>query len=91
MPLRFPLINVKDNFNQTDVLLSCTHTDDHPNSAPNNASGSQLTKPDAVSTVPSTVRGDWVLFHPVYTQEELKAVEVNMPGSFKPSYNNLPC
>jgi len=29
-----------------------------------------------VSTVPSTVRGDWVLFHPVYTQEELKAVEV---------------
>lgn len=23
------------------------------------------------------LRGDWVLFHPVYTQEELKAVEVN--------------
>lgn len=37
---------------------------------------SQLTKPDAVSTVPTMVRGDWVLFHPVYTQEELKAVEV---------------
>ncbi|KAJ7279970.1 AOX, alternative oxidase mitochondrial precursor [Mycena rebaudengoi] len=35
-----------------------------------------LTKPDAVSTVPTMVRGDWVLFHPVYTQEEIKAVEV---------------
>ncbi|KZP33528.1 alternative oxidase [Athelia psychrophila] len=34
-----------------------------------------LTKQDAVGTVPM-VRGDWVLFHPVYTQEELKAVEV---------------
>jgi hypothetical protein len=22
------------------------------------------------------INGDWVLFHPVYTQEELKAVEV---------------
>jgi len=41
-----------------------------------NDKGSQLTKPDAVSTIPSTVRGDWVLFHPVYTQEELRAVEV---------------
>lgn len=37
---------------------------------------SQLTKPDAVSTVPSMVHGDWVLFHPAYTPEELKAVEV---------------
>lgn len=37
---------------------------------------SQLTKADAVSTVPTMVRGDWVLFHPVYTQEELKSVEV---------------
>ncbi|EIN12586.1 alternative oxidase [Punctularia strigosozonata HHB-11173 SS5] len=35
-----------------------------------------LTKPDAVSTVPSKIKGDWVLFHPVYTPEELKAVEV---------------
>ena len=45
-------------------------------SFPNGGNESQLTKPDAVSTVPSTIRGDWVLFHPVYTQEELKAVEV---------------
>lgn len=37
----------------------------------------QLTKVDDVSTVPPMVRGDWVLFHPVYTQEELKAVEVS--------------
>ncbi|KZT40661.1 AOX, alternative oxidase mitochondrial precursor [Sistotremastrum suecicum HHB10207 ss-3] len=34
-----------------------------------------LTKHDAVSTVPD-VRGDWVLFHPVYSPEELKAIEV---------------
>ncbi|KAJ7485040.1 AOX, alternative oxidase mitochondrial precursor [Mycena galericulata] len=40
------------------------------------ASSSQLTKADAVSTVPTMVRGDWVLFHPVYTPEEMKAVEV---------------
>lgn len=35
-----------------------------------------LTTPDAVSTLPTIVRGDWVLFHPVYSPEELKAVEV---------------
>ncbi|KAG6866304.1 hypothetical protein C0991_006400 [Blastosporella zonata] len=35
-----------------------------------------ITRPDAVSTVPTMVRGDWVLFHPVYKPEELKAVEV---------------
>ncbi|KAF9046402.1 alternative oxidase-domain-containing protein [Panaeolus papilionaceus] len=35
-----------------------------------------LTRPDAVSTVPDMVRGDWVLFHPVYSPSELKAVEV---------------
>ncbi|KAJ7689055.1 alternative oxidase-domain-containing protein [Mycena rosella] len=40
------------------------------------ASSSQLTKPDAVSTVPTMVRGDWVLFHPVYSPEEMKAVKV---------------
>lgn len=37
----------------------------------------QLTKADGVSTVPTMVRGDWVLFHPVYTEEELRAVEVS--------------
>lgn len=36
-----------------------------------------LTKQDGVSTVPTMVRGDWVLFHPVYTAEELKSVEVS--------------
>jgi len=35
-----------------------------------------LTKTDAVSTVPTMFKGDWVLFHPVYTPQELKAVEV---------------
>ncbi|KAJ7347869.1 AOX, alternative oxidase mitochondrial precursor [Mycena albidolilacea] len=40
------------------------------------ASTSQLKKPDAVSTVPTMVRGDWVLFHPVYTPEEMRAVQV---------------
>lgn len=40
------------------------------------ASNQGLTTPDAVSTLPTIVRGDWVLFHPVYSPEELKAVEV---------------
>ncbi|KAH7885353.1 alternative oxidase [Phlebopus sp. FC_14] len=40
------------------------------------ASKQGLTVPDAVSTVAPVVRGDWVLFHPVYSQEELKSVEV---------------
>ncbi|KIJ17691.1 hypothetical protein PAXINDRAFT_167678 [Paxillus involutus ATCC 200175] len=35
-----------------------------------------LTEPDAVSTVPVEVHGDWVLFHPVYSEEELRSVEV---------------
>ncbi|KAF6757468.1 mitochondrial alternative oxidase [Ephemerocybe angulata] len=35
-----------------------------------------LTTPGPTSTVPTMVRGDWVLFHPVYSSEELKAVEV---------------
>ena len=34
----------------------------------------------------SVLRGDWVLFHPVYTPEELKAVEVGgaLPSIFSP-------
>lgn len=32
-----------------------------------------LTTPDVVS---ETMTGDWVLFHPVYTAEELRAVQV---------------
>lgn len=39
---------------------------------------SPLTKNDAVSTVPTMVRGDWVLFHPVYSPEELRAVQVTL-------------
>jgi hypothetical protein len=41
-----------------------------------NSSTQLLTKPNSVSTVPTMIRGDWVLFHPVYTPEELKSVEV---------------
>jgi len=43
-----------------------------------NGEPSQLTKPkqSAASTVPIMVHGDWVLFHPVYSPEELKAVQV---------------
>jgi hypothetical protein len=40
-------------------------------------SGTSLTTPDAVSTVPTVIHGDWVLFHPVYSEEEVKAVEVS--------------
>lgn len=36
-----------------------------------------LTKHDAVSTVPTMVRGDWVLFHPVYSPEELRSVQAS--------------
>jgi hypothetical protein len=39
------------------------------------AAAAIITQPDGISTIPM-VRGDWVLFHPVYTPEELKAVEV---------------
>ncbi len=35
-----------------------------------------LTKADVVSVIPAIVKGDWVLFHPVYSPEELRAVEV---------------
>lgn len=30
----------------------------------------------ATEVGPPLIRGDWVLFHPVYTPEELRAVEV---------------
>lgn len=36
---------------------------------------SPLTKEDGASTVPQTIHGDWVLFHPVYTTAEVKSVE----------------
>ncbi|KIY50209.1 alternative oxidase [Fistulina hepatica ATCC 64428] len=53
--------------------LDATHT---AHKAPPHA----ITTTDAVSTLPGkttgTVDGDWVLFHPVYTEEELKSVEV---------------
>jgi len=45
------------------------------------ASPSALTHVDAVSTVPQEIRGDWVLFHPVYSQEEMKSVEVHCVSS----------
>lgn len=43
-----------------------------------NGEPSQLTKSkqSVTSTVPIMVHGDWVLFHPVYSPEELKAVQV---------------
>ena len=34
-----------------------------------------LTHPDSTSVQP-LIRGDWVLFHPVYSDEEIKAVKV---------------
>ena len=36
----------------------------------------KLESPGIVSTTPAVVKGDWVLFHPVYTPEELRAVKV---------------
>jgi hypothetical protein len=43
---------------------------------PPSTSSEILTKADGVSTVPTMFKGDWVLFHPVYTPQELKSVEV---------------
>ncbi|KAF7768181.1 hypothetical protein Agabi119p4_7424 [Agaricus bisporus var. burnettii] len=37
---------------------------------------SELTKQSAATTIPTMVRGDWVLFHPVYNKDEVKAVKV---------------
>ena len=45
-----------------------------------------LTHDDAVSTLPtSMMKGDWVLFHPVYSPDELRSVEVRLcgPGSLR--------
>lgn len=41
-----------------------------------NGEPSQFTKRSSASIVPAMVQGDWVLFHPVYSPEELKAVQV---------------
>lgn len=59
-------------------VLLMTATENFIEELPSSSSSaaSQLTKPDAVSTVPEMVRGDWVLFHPVYSSDELKAVMV---------------
>ncbi|KAG5648285.1 hypothetical protein DXG03_004855 [Asterophora parasitica] len=57
------VINLLTRFTIEDLPKSSSHA-------------TALTQPDAVSTIPTMVRGDWVLFHPVYTQDELKAVEV---------------
>lgn len=47
------------------------------------AEGGALTHPDATSVQP-LIRGDWVLFHPVYSDDELKAVQVvhRQPSTF---------
>ncbi|KAI6044815.1 AOX, alternative oxidase mitochondrial precursor [Pisolithus marmoratus] len=37
---------------------------------------------EKAATVPPAVHGDWVLFHPVYTPEELRAVLHRQPQSF---------
>ncbi|OBZ71227.1 Alternative oxidase, mitochondrial [Grifola frondosa] len=64
--------------NQTNEKSSKGAEGPHLQDLPQN-SPQALMKPGAVSTVPNIfkeVRGDWVLFHPVYTPEELHAVEV---------------
>jgi ubiquinol oxidase len=43
---------------------------------------SALTQVDAVSTLPQEVRGDWVLFHPVYSQEEMESVQARVSSHF---------
>ena len=41
-------------------------------------SGEIVNATAATTSVPSEVKGDWVLFHPVYSQEELRSVEVSL-------------
>ena len=50
-----------------------------------------LTHPDSTSVQP-LIRGDWVLFHPVDSQEELRSVEVSLEifDSFFGLSSNLP-
>ena len=69
----------KREFAAIVLVISGTyiHVEDIPGTSSHTPS--QLTKPDAVSTVPEMVRGDWVLFHPVYSTDELKAVQVCSP------------
>ncbi|KAF5360399.1 hypothetical protein D9756_004761 [Leucocoprinus leucothites] len=52
------------------------HYQDRATPATPSGGPSELTKTSAATTVPTMVRGDWVLFHPVYSPEELKAVQV---------------
>ncbi|PPQ72300.1 hypothetical protein CVT26_007131 [Gymnopilus dilepis] len=70
--------SVSRNGELTSKLAHQEATEGHKQDIPGTSSHtpSQLTKPDAVSTVPEMVRGDWVLFHPVYSTDELKAVRV---------------
>ncbi|KAF5315070.1 hypothetical protein D9619_007299 [Psilocybe cf. subviscida] len=58
---------------QSHQQATTVHRQDQVKASP---SPSPLTTPDAVSTIPEMVRGDWVLFHPVYSPAEIKAVEV---------------
>lgn len=44
------------------------------------APSSPLTKQDGASTVPQPIHGDWVLFHPVYSENEVKAVQGMLPA-----------
>lgn len=73
-------IQVKHRFISPGRIASNSATEDRKSSQ------SVLSQADAVSTVPQEVRGDWVLFHPVYSQEEMKSVEVHCLSSpFGPS------
>jgi ubiquinol oxidase len=66
-------------------LATATEHRSHPVSPPSVPSA--LTQSDAATTVNTQTGGanskvhvgDWVLFHPVYTPEELKAVDVSRP------------
>ena len=70
-------VNLARSCRQTWYLLASRNTICvNIHSEPPTPSTSQLTKTDGVSTVPTMVRGDWVLFHPVYTPKEMRAVEV---------------
>lgn len=56
----------------TSALKAEVHIGDKTPTPPANQEGS------AGVGVPSVVKGDWVLFHPVYTADELRSVDVSV-------------
>lgn len=76
VPANRPTSEQKASIQVNQRFMSCWEITSNFVTEDAKALQSVLSQVDAVSTVPQDVRGDWVLFHPVYSQEEMKSVEV---------------